>query len=117
MKQDFALLSLLAGLIALGISRADVGVLNGVETQLQAAGSLGAIAFIQSVMGGNSMVEHPTKITKFLENKTVRFAVLFLTAFSVVRDLEIAIIVSLAYMVLMQLLRTPEERKKYPYMI
>lgn len=117
MKEDFALLSLLAGLIALGITRADVGVLNGVETQLQAAGSLGAIAFIQSVMGGNSMVEHPKKLSKFLQHKAVRFGMLFLTSFSIVRDLEIAIIVSLAYMVLMQLLRAPEERKKYPYMI
>ena len=117
MKQDFALLSLLAGLIALGIARADVGVLNGVETQLQAAGSLGAITFIQSVMGGNGMVEHPKRLTNVLKYKTVRFGILFLTSFSIVRDLEIAIIVSMAYMVLMQLLRTPEERKKYPYMI
>ncbi len=117
MKQDFALLSLLAGLIALGVTRADVGVLNGVETQLQAAGSLGAIAFIQAVMGGSGMVEHPKRLTNVMKYKTVRFGMLFLTSFSIVRDLEIAIIVSMAYMVLMQLLRTPEERKKYPYLI
>jgi hypothetical protein len=117
MKQDFALLSMLAGLMALGISRADVGLLNGVETQMQAVGSIGTIAFIQSVLGGNSMVEHPKKLKKILKNKGVRFALLYFTSFSVVRDLEIALIISLAYMVFMQLLRTPEERKKYPYMI
>lgn len=114
---DVALLSLLAVMVGLMSLRVDVALLDGLETRMQMASTLATLAFVQSVMGGNSMVEHPERVKKLAKNKVIRFTLLFLTAFSVVRDLEVALLVSLTYMVIMQLLRTPEERKKYPYMI
>jgi len=118
MIQDSApLLALLVTIIGLFTLKADIGLLNGVETRMQTAGTFATLAFVQSVLGGNAVVEHPTRVKKFSAHKVVRFILLFMTSFSVVRDLEMALLISLGYMVLMQLLRTPEERKEYPYMI
>lgn len=119
MKQqtDVALLSLLAVVVGLLVARVDVTLLNGLETRMQMASTLVMLGFVQSVMGGNSMVEHPKRVKKLSKNKAVRFTLLFMTSFSVVRDLEVALLMSLGYMLVMQLLRTPEERKKFPYLI
>lgn len=116
-QNDAVLFSLLVTLLGFLAFRVDVTSLNGIETRMQTASTLATLAFVQSVLGGNAVVEHPDRIKKLSKNKIVRFILLFMTSFSVVRDLEYALIISLAYMVTMQLLRTPEERKEYPYMI
>ena len=117
MKETFKLISILFMAIALAVGRSDLAVFNGVETRLQATGALSTLALTQTFMGGNSVVELPTRIRALLEHKAVRASLLFMTVFSIIRDLEISVLIAIAYVTLIQLVRTPEERKRHPYFI
>ena len=114
---DIGLYAALAVAIGAMVYKVDIKVLDPVEKQLQAAAGLGIIAFIQTFLGGKKLVDHPQKIENFLESSAGRFIMLYVTLFAMTSDFEIAFFVTMAYLIFVHILRTPEERKKNPYLI
>lgn len=116
MKDIKLYLALLVSVLAM-ILRVDIKALDPVETQLQAAAGIGIIAFIQTFLGGKELVKQPAKIDKFLESGWGRFLMLYITMFAMTSDFELALFVAAAYLIFLQIFRTPEERKETPYLI
>jgi len=77
----------------------------------------GIIILIHSVFGASGITEKPKVLDKFMDNTFAKFFILLLLAFAAVRDFEDTIFVSLLFLVITQLLRTKEERKKHPYIL
>ena len=91
MKDTVGLSALLVTVVGLIAFRTDIKLLDGIETRLQAATSIGAVAFVQAVLNGNAMVEHPMVIKNIVKQKSVRIVLLVFTAFSIIHDLELAV--------------------------
>lgn len=59
----------------------------------------------------------PERISKLVHNPAFRSASVFLVAYSVTQDIESTVYSSVIFLALLQLVRTPEERKRFPYMV
>jgi len=77
----------------------------------------GFLVLMQGVLGGKGLAKPPRAITKVFENRIVRFISLFAITLSGTRDIEVALSILGVFLVLMQLLRSPEERADHPYLI
>lgn len=115
--KDVGLYAALIAAIAAMVYRIDIKAFDPVEKRLQAAAGLGIIAFIQTFMGGKELVNHPKKIENFLESPLGRFIMLYITLFAMTSDFETAFFIAMVYLIFLHILRTPEERKKTPYLI
>ena len=89
----------------------------GVESQLKANVSFGILVLVQALFGGRGLTDIPSKLDKILENNFVKFLALFLITFSGTQDIEASVFIVMAFLCIMQLLRTKEERKKHPYLV
>lgn len=116
MKDVKLYLALIVSVLAMFL-RVDIKALDPVETQLQAAAGIGIIAFIQTFLGGKELVKQPAKVDTFLESGWGRFLMLYLTMFAMTSDFELAFFVAAAYLIFLQIFRTPEERKETPFLI
>ena len=76
-----------------------------------------AIVLAQAILGAKGLTNTPAVINRAFKNPSVRFVSLFLIALVSTKNVESSVFITLAFVTLMQLLRTPEERKKTPYLI
>lgn len=70
------------------------------------------VVMYQGLFGHMSLKNPPEKLQKLSDNFIFRFVTLFAIAFSVTRDVEISLLSVIMFMGIINLLRTPEERKR-----
>lgn len=92
-------------------------VFPSVEIAMKDSYTFGIIVVLQALFGGEGLTETPKKLKEIFKNKFAKFVLLFLIAFSGTQDIEQALFIVLSFLILMQLFRTKEERKKHPYLI
>lgn len=90
---------------------------NSLEALMRRPIALGLIGVMASMMMGAGAVNLPMRLRSLLSRPEVRFLVIALVGFAGSGDIETAVIGTLFIGVVMQLLRTPAERKETPFMI
>ena len=68
------------------------------------------IILYQGLFSGNA-IKIPENLRAFFNNKVFRFASLMAIAFSATQDIEYALISTMVFLVVMYVIKTPEERK------
>jgi ABC-type glucose/galactose transport system permease subunit len=77
----------------------------------------GIIIMMHAMFGISPISEVPERTKSITGSVWFKLISLLILSFSATRDFEDAILVLVAFLGLVQLLRTKEERKKYPYII
>ena len=77
----------------------------------------GIIIMMHAMFGINPISEVPERTKSITGSVWFKLISLLILSFSATRDFEDAVLVLIAFLGLVQLLRTKEERKKYPYII
>lgn len=70
-----------------------------------------------AIFGPQQVLEKPKFIENLMKNKVFKAVSLMSIVFISVGDVENAIFALIGFLALVQLLRTEEERKKYPYIV
>lgn len=94
-----------------------INILTNIEKATGSWFFFGLIILLQAILGGKGLTNTPKSIDKLFENPLVRYITLFLISFTATSNIENSIFIVLGFVAIMQLLRTPEERKKTPYLI
>tara|TARA_R110002074_G_scaffold66062_2_gene156424 strand:+ start:146 stop:541 length:396 start_codon:yes stop_codon:yes gene_type:complete len=92
-------------------------LLPSTEQSMRGPVSFGLIVLLQGLFGGQGFTDTPHKLKNLFKYDIIKFVALYMIAFSGTQDIEEAFFVLLAFLTLMQLIRTPEERKNHPYLI
>ena len=89
------------------------------ENMIRGLKFFGFLVMYETIFGRNThgIIEVPEKLSIFLEKKSVKALSLYLIAFASTKDIEQSFFVMIMFLVFVHLWRTPEERKKYPYLI
>lgn len=90
---------------------------NGLEAIMRRPISIGLIALMATILMGAGAVNLPLRIRALLTKPAARFVVIALVGFVAAGDIETAIVGSLFVLALLQLARSPSERKDTPYMV
>ena len=90
--------------------------LNSLENATTIPALFGIVVLFQGLFGGLGF-KAPQKVIDFLERPAVSTFAMFLVAFSGTSDIELSFFIILTFLITMQFLRTPEERKEHPYLI
>jgi hypothetical protein len=77
----------------------------------------GIIILLHSVFGASGITEKPKVLDTLADNIGAKFFILLLLAFAAVRDFEDTIFIAVLFLVVTQLLRNKEERKRHPYIL
>jgi hypothetical protein len=77
----------------------------------------GIIVMIHAMFGIKPISELPSRTQSVTSNTWFKLLTLIIISFSATRDFEDAIFVLIAFLGIVQLMRTKEERSKYPYII
>jgi hypothetical protein len=77
----------------------------------------GIIIMMHAMFGISPISEVPERTKSITGSVWFKLISLLVLSFSATRDFEDAVLVLIAFLGLVQLLRTKEERKKYPYII
>lgn len=78
---------------------------------------LGVLILMHAMFGIRPISEQPRITNVITSSAWFKLISLFIISFSTTNDFEDAILVIIIFLGLVQLLRTKEERKKYPYII
>ena len=70
-----------------------------------------------AIFGPQQVIEKPKIISDLMKNKFFKAASVVSIVLITVGDIENAVFALIAFLALVQLLRTKEERKKYPYIV
>jgi hypothetical protein len=70
-----------------------------------------------AIFGPQETIKKPEIINKLMKNKLFKAASVISIVLITVGDVENAVFALIAFLSLIQLLRTKEERKKYPYIV
>ena len=73
------------------------------------------IVMYQGLFGGMSLQTKPILLQNLSKNMYFKYFTLFCIAFSATKDVEISLMSIVAFVILMNFARTPEEREKYGY--
>ncbi len=89
------------------------------ETTIKGFKFFGFLIMYETIFGRNDsgIIEVPEKLSKFLEKKPVKWLSIYMIAFATTRDIEQSLFLTIGFLVFVHLWRTPEERKKYPYLL
>ena len=103
-------------------SKKDVGTfLNKYEKFLTKPIILTIIALITNIIVDNVKPKAPKYIEKIFNKKNnrllPRYIGLVLIIFLLTRDIEMSIVTTVTFLLVLQLLRSDEEKKDYPYLI
>tara|TARA_Y100000389_G_scaffold203202_1_gene250880 strand:- start:1728 stop:2120 length:393 start_codon:yes stop_codon:yes gene_type:complete len=103
-------------------SKKDVGTfLNKYEKFLTKPIVLTIIALITNIITDNVKPKAPKYIENIFNKKNnrllPRYIGLVLIIFLLTRDIEMSIVTTMTFLLVLQLLRTDEEKKDYPYLI
>lgn len=77
----------------------------------------GIVIMMHAMFGISPISEVPERTKSITSSVWFKLISLLILSFSATRDFEDAVLVLVAFLGLVQLLRTKEERKKYPYII
>jgi hypothetical protein len=91
--------------------------LPSAEKSMKGPVSFGLLVLLQALFGGQGFTDTPGKLKNMFKYDIIKFIALYIIAFSGTQDLEEAFFVLLAFLSLMQLIRTPKERESHPYLI
>ena len=103
-------------------SKKDIGTyLNKYEKFLTKPIVLTFIALITNIIMDNVKPKPPQYIEQIFNKKNnrllPRYIGLVLIIFLLTRDIEMSIVTTITFLLVLQLLRTDEEKKEYPYLI
>lgn len=89
------------------------------ESAIKGLKFFGFMVMYETVFGrnDNGIIEIPERMSIFLEKKPVKMLSIYLIAFASTRDIEQSFFMTVAFLMFIHLWRTPEERKKYPYLV
>ena len=87
------------------------------EMMLRKPVSLAVIAAVTSIMFGIGVVSPPSRLVNLLKTPWARMLALFLTGLTASGDIETSFMATAMVAILLQLARTPEERRRHPYMV
>lgn len=73
------------------------------------------IVMYQGLFGGMSMSHKPKVLDNLKDNLYFKYITLFCIAFSATKDIEISLLSVLAFVAVINIVRTPEERKRYNF--
>ena len=73
------------------------------------------IVMYQGLFGGMSMSHKPKVLEDMKSNTVFKYITLLCIAFSATKDIEISLLSVIAFVLVLNLLRTPEERKKFKF--
>lgn len=73
------------------------------------------IVMYQGLFGGMSLSHKPKVLEDMKTNIVFKYATLLCIAFSATKDIEISMLSLLVFILVLNLLRTPEERKKFKF--
>ena len=124
MQQDKLLIPSLAGSIYFlihyshqALKKSNNGTfINKIEKQFNIPYVFAFIVLVQALFGAQGF-RPPQRLVSMFEIPVVRFIALFLIVTSGTKDIEVTIFTVASFLLMMQLLRTPEERKEHPYLI
>jgi hypothetical protein len=91
--------------------------LPSAEKSMKGPVSFGLLVLLQALFGGQGFTDTPGKLKNMFKYDIIKFIALYIIAFSGTQDIEEAFFVLLAFLTLMQLIRTPKERESHPYLI
>lgn len=77
----------------------------------------GFIILFHSTFGVQAITEQPKVLENLVKTPFMKFFSLAVITFGAVRDFEDTLFVLLAFMAILQIMRSKEERKKYPYIL
>ena len=89
----------------------------GLKNTLNSNMIYGFIILFQSTFGISSITEKPEVIKNITNSTFIKFISLLVITFSAVRDIEDTIFATITFLSIIQLFRTEEERKRFPYII
>lgn len=95
-------------------------LMQGLEQQLNAPLAFSVVILFQALFGSQGFTDPPRRMLELFGSKYggfVRLAALVLMAYGATQQLEVAASTVIIFLVVMQLLRTPEERAKHPMLI
>ena len=75
------------------------------------------IVLMQGLFGGKGLVSTPSNVEEFFQNSWVRMFSIVAIAYTATGEIEIAFAAAVLFLLFMQYMRTPEERKETPYLI
>ena len=99
-------------------SKSDVGTfLNKYEKFLTKPIVLTTIALITNIIGGYSKPKTPLYIERVFSYSIAKYIGLVLVTFTLTRDIELAVTASVTFLLVLQMLRSKDEKEEYPYLI
>ena len=116
-KTSHLVLLLVASLVAQKKLASLPRVFKGVEKTLALPASVGLIFLIQGVYGAKGIIETPKTIEDVFTYPGVRFIMLTLIAYTGTKRVGTAILMVISFLLSVQLLRTPQERERHPYIM
>jgi len=100
-----------------GVKVSKVNYYPGLDKLLNNNTLYGIIIMLHAMFGISPVSELPERTKALTSSVWFKLISLLVISFSATRDFEDAILVLVTFLGLVQLLRTKEERKKYPYII
>jgi hypothetical protein len=89
------------------------------ETTIKGLKFFGFMVMYETIFGkfDSGIVEVPKNLSTFLEKKPLKWFSIYMIAFASTGDIEQSVFLTIGFLVFVHLWRTPEERKKYPYLL
>lgn len=111
------LLSLMIVTLYAGVKVSQTNFYPGIDNLLNQNTLYGIIIMMHAMFGISPVSELPERTKAVASSVWFKLSSLLIISFSATRDIEDAILVLITFLCIVQLLRTKEERKKYPYII
>ena len=100
-----------------GVKVSQTNFYPGIDTFLNQNTLYGIIIMMHAMFGISPVSELPERTKAVASSVWFKLSSLLIISFSATRDFEDAVLVLITFLGIVQLLRTKEERKKYPYII
>lgn len=100
-----------------GLKLSNIDYYPGIDKLLNNNTLYGIIIMMHAMFGISPVSELPERTKVLTSSVWFKLISLLVISFSATRDFEDAVLVLVTFLGVVQLLRTKEERKKYPYII
>lgn len=87
------------------------------EMMLRKPVALALMTAVTSVLFGIGVITPPQRVVQWAKHPVVRFMAIFMAGLTASGDIETAALGTLFILLLLQLARTEEERRRHPYMV
>ena len=102
----------LVGMVALRSGR--VNIFKTIEKAALAPALPLILLIIEHTVMFSELSQKPTRVNKFIKSDAFSISVAVFSVFLATKDIELTVLVVLAYLLLLQILRNEDERKKTP---